>query len=446
MRSTMQEVAGFALMLMVLGTSEAHVSATIVEVSYPPSEKPGELVYGVTYRAWLPEDVARLRGVIVHQHGCGAGACKGGETAADDLHWQALARKWDCALLGPSYHQEDGQDCSKWFDPRKGSRARFLQALGDLAAKSGHPELATVPWCLWGHSGGGSWASLMMVSDPDRIVAVWLRSGTAVAARRGESNPGPEIPEAANRIPVMCNPGAKEKDDTRFHGVWDNTLAMFRAFRAKGAPIGFAPDPRTSHECGDSRSLAIPFFDACLAARLPDTSPVISKLKAVDLSHGWLAPVLGTEAVPAADFQGDAAETVWLPGERVARAWQEYVRTGAVGDTTRPAAPSGVKAAVAPGRGMEVTWNAEADLESGLRQFIIRRDGREVGRVPEQPVGKFGRPLFQAMSYHDTPERPLPVMRFVDTGAEPGKEHDYRVVAINGVGLESEPSPAMRAR
>lgn len=104
----------------------------IHEVSYPPSTAPGELVFGVTYTIWLPPGVKSLRGVIVHQHGCGSGACKGGATAAYDLHWQALAKKWDCALLGPSYHQEDGQNCSLWCDPRNGSGKTFLKALADL--------------------------------------------------------------------------------------------------------------------------------------------------------------------------------------------------------------------------------------------------------------------------------------------------------------------------
>src|SRR3954470_13500824 len=90
-------------------------------ISYPPSTEPGGLQVGVTYTFWIPGGVGTLKGLIVHQHGCGSGACKGGATAATDLHWQALARKWDCALLGPSYQQEDKQDCSLWCDPRKGS-------------------------------------------------------------------------------------------------------------------------------------------------------------------------------------------------------------------------------------------------------------------------------------------------------------------------------------
>src|SRR4051812_40412285 len=171
--------AHLACALALLGAGRAGASGRYLEVAYPASTKEGELRLGVTYTLWLPDGVDRLRGVIVHQHGCGAGACKGGETAAYDLHWQALARKWDCALLGPSYHQEDGQNCRLWCDPRNGSRQTFLAALRDLGAKAKHPELADVPWCLWGHSGGGFWASLMQASDPDRVVGVWCRSGTA---------------------------------------------------------------------------------------------------------------------------------------------------------------------------------------------------------------------------------------------------------------------------
>ena len=78
-----------------------------------------------------------------------------------------------------------------------------------------------------------------------------------------------------------------------------------------------------------------------------------------------------------------------------------------------------------------------ADFESGLQQFIIERDGKALTQVPEKPVGKFGRPLFQTMSFHDTPELPLPEMRYVDTTAAPHAKHEYRVIAINGVGLKS---------
>jgi len=427
--------------LFLAAITSAAAAGHYHEVTYPPSTQAGELQLGVTFTVWIPEGVTKLRGVIVHQHGCGAGACKGGETAAYDLHWQTLAKKWDCALLGPSYHQDDKQNCRLWCDPRNGSAKTFLKALGELAVKARHPELESVPWCLWGHSGGGFWASLMQTAYPDRIVAIWFRSGTAYATWEKGDIAKPEIPDAAYAIPMMCNPGAKEKGDKRFDGAWTGSMAMFKAYRAKGAPIGFAPDPRTSHECGDSRYLAIPFFDACLALRLPEKGSKDQKLKPVDLKAGWLAPLLGDKAEASAAYAGKLEETVWLPNEQIAKAWMEYVKSGAVRDTTPPPAPFGVKVAVQADKTVEITWDAEADFESGLQAFVIQRDGKDLVQVPEKPVGRFGRPLFQAMSYHDTPEKPLSVMRYVDRDAKPGINHEYRVIAVNGVGLKSAPSP-----
>lgn len=400
-------------------------------VEYAPSQKPGELIFGVTYTLWIPDGVKTIRGVIVHQHGCGSGACKGGATAAYDLHWQALAKKWDCALLGPSYHQEDGQNCRKWCDPREGSNQTFLQCLKDFAEKAKHPELVEVPWCLWGHSGGGFWASIMQALHPERIVAIWCRSGTAFASWAKGEIAKPMIPPTAYGIPVILNPGAKEKGDKRFDGAWTGSMKMFEAYRGQGALIGFAPDPRTSHECGDSRYLAIPYFDACLKLRLPQSG---NKLQPIDAKTGYLAPVLGEKAVPLADFQGDRQQAVWLPSEGVATAWAQYVKTGATEDTTPPPAPFNVKSKMTE-NGVEITWEAEADFESGLKQFIILKDGKEIGQLPQKPIGRFGRALFQTMSYHDTPEKPLPEMKFVDGSKTAGQ---YLVISVNSAGLRSD--------
>ncbi len=434
-------VAGTTLWLVAL-SHLAMADGRYVEVNYGPSSEPGELQLAVTYTLWIPDSATKLRGIIVHQHGCGSGACKGGQTAAYDLHWQALATKWDCALLGPSYHQEDQQNCRSWCDPRNGSHQRFMQALTELAAKSQHPELDSVPWCLWGHSGGAFWASLMQTMVPERIVAIWFRSGTAFATWEKGEIPKPEILAAAYRIPAMCNPGAKEHGDPRFDGAWTAALTMFQAYRAQGAPIGLAPDPRTAHECGDSRYLAIAFFDVCLAERLPDIGSADQTLKRFDPKQAWLAAPLGDKAEPLDSYQASPTQAVWLPNQRIARAWEEYVKTGAISDTTPPPPPHGVRVSAMPGATVEITWDATADLESGLQSFVIQRDGQDIGQVPEKPAGKFGRPLFQGMSYHDTPEKPLPEMRFIDRSKDAGLKSAYQVIAVNGVSLRSQPAKA----
>ena len=77
------------------------------------------LQFPVKYTIWILEGVKSLRGVIVHQHGCGEGSCKSGLTGAWDLHWQALASKQQRALLAPSYEQPQNANCQLWCDPKE---------------------------------------------------------------------------------------------------------------------------------------------------------------------------------------------------------------------------------------------------------------------------------------------------------------------------------------
>ncbi|MBB5036062.1 alpha/beta hydrolase family protein [Prosthecobacter dejongeii] len=407
----------------------AQAAGSYFTVEYPPSEKPGELIYGVTYTLWVPEGVEKIKGVIVHQHGCGAGACKGGETAAYDLHWQALAKKHDCALLGPSYHQADGQDCRKWCDPRNGSEKTFLRSLEDFAAQSKHPELTQVPWALWGHSGGGFWSSLMLTLHPQRIAAIWFRSGSAFYVWEKGDIPRPTLREAVYGVPMCFNGGLKEEQDKRHGPARVGDRAMFKAWREKGAPVGFARDPRTGHECGDSRYLAIPFLDVCLTQRLPETGYALNPVK---VSEGWLSEMDDDKAVAAGEFKGALETAAWLPAKELIPLRAEYLKTGATGDTTPPPAPTQVRLH----KGI-LTWEAEADLESGLQQFLIVKNGQEIARVPEKPAGKFGRKLFQGMSYGDTPEKPVAEMKFVDPSPA-ADASAYRVLSVNSVGLKSE--------
>lgn len=247
----------------------------------------------------------------------------------------------------------------------------------------------------------------------------------------------PAMPEAIYGIPTMCNCGIKE-----MKGALIGSVATFQEFRFHGAPIGFALDPLTGHECGDSRYLAIPFLDVCMAMRLPDPGSASQTLKPMDMSHAWLAPLMSQQAQLAADFKGNPNVAVWLPNEAIAKAWMEYVKTGAVGDTTPPPAPYDVMAAPKENEGTEITWQADADFESGIRNFVILRDGQELAGVPQTPVGKYGRPLFQSMTYHDTPSQPMPEMRYQDATAKAGETHTYAVITVNSVGLKSQPSAA----
>jgi len=405
-------------------------------VRYEASTEDGELVYPVNYTVWIPPGVKTLRGVVVHQHGCGEGSCSSGLTGAFDLHWQALAKKHDCALLGPSYEQPQAADCQMWCDPRNGSDHAFQQALLDLGEKSGHPELATVPWALWGHSGGGHWAGGMVLLHPERVAAAWLRSGVPLLKANPDrvSIKPHQMPDAALQVPIMCNPGTKEGvtvKDGRFAGVWPANKAFFEPVREKGGLICVAVDPLTAHECGNQRYLAIPWLDACLTLRLPETAG--EPLRTMPTEGSWLAEVAGTKAAPASEYQGKPTAAGWLPHEAIAQKWMQYVQDTQVEDTTPPPAPTHVEL-----KGNVLTWDCEADLESGLAHFVIERDGQILTTLPGK--NRFGRPIFQNLQYSDTPTQPLVPMQFTDTTASTDSKHTYRVRAVNTVGLKSDAS------
>jgi hypothetical protein len=293
---------------------------------------------------------------------------------------------------------------------------------------------------------------------------VWCRSGTAFIPWEKGEIPKPNLSPAVYEIPVMCNPGLKERDDKRFAGAWNGCLEMFRAYRKAGAPIGFAPDPRTGHECGDSRYLAIPWFAACLELRLPEKeSPTkegtVQKLRSVSTDKKFESKFTAEQTKAGGKYEGLAEEVIWQPSAAVAQAWEQYIETGATEDKTPPPAPTNVRKLITPGDVLHkgnthLYWDVAVDFESGLAGFVIYRDGEVIAKIPQKPVGKFGRALYQPMTYHDTPEKSSTELSLKDAKPKPGEtlifghwsyleetvkgSPKYQVKAVNSAGLESE--------
>jgi len=140
---------------------------------------------------------------------------------------------------------------------------------------------------------------------------------------------GQEKPDAEDKRTV------EEKMKGRWLARWP-----LQRYRAKGVPIGLAPDPRTGHECGDSRYLAIPFLDACLAMRLPDKGAQGSNLKTDRPEQGVAGAVAGRESRACRLLPGQSKGSGLVAQRSRGQAWMEYVKTGAVGDTNAAAAPN----------------------------------------------------------------------------------------------------------
>lgn len=405
-------------------------------VRYEAGQKSGELIFPVNYTIWIPPGVQRLKGVVVHQHGCGEGSCKSGLTGAFDLHWQALAKKHDCALLAPAYEQPQAADCQMWCDPRNGSAAAFERCLADFAKASGHPELTEVPWALWGHSGGGHWVGGMVMLYPNKVIAAWLRSGVPLLSEDPTQTKIKHhlLPDAALKVPMVCNLGTKEGYSVKnadFSGVWPSNEKFFRRVREAGGLVGVAIDPKSSHECGNQRYLAIVWLDACMQMRLPHSGTALND---ISNTKAWLGNHETIDVQAEASYVADKKLASWIPNESVAKAWKEYCTNAEVSDATPPPAPINVRV----NANNVVSWDAEGDLESGIGKFLIYRNDLLIGTVPADGQNKHGRPLFQGLSYSDTPLQPLVTMTYTDTNRPAGSEAKYRVVSVNSAGLESK--------
>ncbi len=364
------------------------------------------------YRMFVPVTAQPLRGVIIRQHGCTNNGIKLGQ----DLHWQALAMKWNMALLGTHYPT----DCDNWAYPERGSMTLLERALKDIGEQSNHPELATVPWALWGHSGGANWTYFLTQQVPERIIANVSRSGSEGV-----------LPEKARGVPQILSAGKLEQTSSTpgFVGAYYEAVKAFTTERAKGALVALSIDPLEEHSLGWGRLLAIAYFDAIFAQRLPEQPN--QPLRPMDSSQAWLGNTETLEISSLTTYPGDVSKAAWWPNETMARRWQEFDRTATITDTTPPPTPIQVQATQV-GSTLKLTWLGGIDLETGLRAYRIYRNGELI-----KQLGDEANPL-QRPGGGDDPEPDSVDLSFVDISSSQNAE--YQISAINNKGLESEKS------
>ena len=153
----------------------------------------------VDYGIYVPGGNRTIRGVMVFQHGCSQEEF--GISRHCDVQYQALARKWDLAIVEPTIFGL----CDIWAFPENGSYKSLLLALSKAGARTGHPELATAPFLLWGHSGGGLWTLAMLNQHPERIIAAVCYSAAW--------DPDWDYPEVAYDVPVIFLTALGQEND-----------------------------------------------------------------------------------------------------------------------------------------------------------------------------------------------------------------------------------------
>ncbi|HEY5590850.1 MAG TPA: hypothetical protein VIK55_07500 [Paludibacter sp.] len=407
----MQKNIFLYLFLLVSATTIAQV----MKVSIAPigSEK----FVMANYSLWLPDSVKPIRGILIHQHGCGPDAAEAGKTAAFDLQWRALAKKWDFALLGSSY-QVNNDNCGDWANPLNGSNRAFVEGIKQLAKQTNHPELNDAPWVIWGHSGGGNWAFEMMMLHQDKVLALAIKSS-------GLS----EVDSIKTNIPIFCIFGERESYD-QFSNLWCGAIPQVKALFKRGYPIGFAVNPISSHDCADSRSLFIPYIDEIIKLRLEGNT-----IKEIDYKDGVFGFLLNFDEIETyqtikKDYKN---QYVWLPDKKFASKWQEFQKTGTIKDSTPPQYAPFKLTDVKSEKSITLKWDALSDIESGIESFLVYRNNKLISEIK----GAKHDLSFNNINYSDTPDAPLDEMKFVDNDVSKGKTYNYEIALKNRAGLVS---------
>ena len=86
-------------------------------------------------------------------------------------------------------------------------------------------------------------------------------------------------------------------------------------------------------------------------------------LRKMPSQKSWLAPVLGTEPVPANHYDQDVKKALWLPNQKIANLWIHYVRNTQVPDQTPPPAPKNLTLFSKDKNNRRLTWEARRILK-----------------------------------------------------------------------------------
>lgn len=400
-----------------LSTWAGGPKGTLVNITVPNR---GKMNADGIYWAWVPEGTAPLRSIIVHQHGCGNDG--DGARMVHDLQWLTLARKWNSVLVGPIYKSIDKIACRAWcFPDQGGSDLNLMEMLDSLARRTRRPEIKTIPWALWGHSGGSYWVMDLTRKYPGRVVGTIAQSwGLDISSTA-----------AAMRVPMLHHNG---HDDIVFNDEF------FLAGRKQNALWAHAVNPGPGgHGAANLRTLAIPWLDHALASRLPDAAGT-SLLKPMDTADAYYGDKATRAFAPVGTFSGNRSTACWLPNRAFASLWSQYMATGMIKDSTPPPAPYNLSGAYANGT-VALKWDADADLETGIKTFIVYRNGAALKTLAYATKHAYTTETgFQRWDFGDAPTpSPAPAMTWTDPGADAAGTFVYQVATVNWSNVAGPP-------
>jgi hypothetical protein len=220
-------------------------------------------------KLWIPPGVSPVKGVFISGHGGGSGDSR---NFARDENVRALAMRLGFAVAG--LHNFPGRRVYE-----QGAEV-FFNTLDKFAGMGHHPELANLPFVMYGSSNGGSATYGFINYAPERAICF-----VANVSAGGS----PEVPvEEALTVPGVFIMG---KFDALIgqRGI-DRTEKLILDARKKGALWSWALELK-GHEDGYSFDIYMKLVEQAVKARYPKKGdPSKGKLKLVDLDEkdGWL--------------------------------------------------------------------------------------------------------------------------------------------------------------
>jgi poly(3-hydroxybutyrate) depolymerase len=260
------------------------------------------------FRLYAPPGNGQLRGVLVLVPGSNGD----GRPMAQDSVWQGFAAKNRLAILACRFTDKQHEQgfIEEYIAVSRGSGDALLTALGRFAERSGHPELSTAPFLMWGMSAGGQFNYEFVAWKPERVAAFVVNKGGIYYSAL--------LSRAAREVPGILFIGGK---DLAFR---NNTISgLFAVNRRGGALWALAEEPGVAHVVGKSRDVSLVFFEDVLQLRLTS-----SGLVRLEEKSGFLGDLTAGTFAPLGDGRVPNYPTAWLPTERVAKEWQAMVRKG----------------------------------------------------------------------------------------------------------------------
>jgi Carboxypeptidase regulatory-like domain len=258
---------------------------------------------------YVPAGVGPLRGAIVTLGGPNtSGFVTGGVIvgpSSPDLEQSLQALGANLRALAQTAHVALLGSATIAMADNASSDEAIFDALQNVAAQSGHDEIATTPVLMVGLSAGAHEAAGLASRNPLRTIGLLAR--VPVSVTRLTEPAALAVPAFVMQAEIDHNLEAKE---------------AFSENRSRGGLWSLAVEPAVEH--GQATSLAnsvmTGWITAALGLRLPASSsaPLVSLAEA----SGWLGDQSTLEIAPWATFPGNPRTASWLLSPSVAASWK----------------------------------------------------------------------------------------------------------------------------